>query len=91
MATRIELHDLERDAGAIVQRAEAGEEFEITVDGRPSARLLPARPQGRRRYVPVADLVASMPDLAADPTLLDGVAADVDPILDDPFERFPVR
>jgi prevent-host-death family protein len=88
VATRIALRELKNNASSIVRRAEAGEEFEVTVDGRPSARLLPARPQGRRRFVPVADLVASMPEITADTTLLDEIAAEVDPILDDPFERF---
>lgn len=89
VATRIPLRELKNQCSAIVRRAEAGEEFEVTVDGRPSARLVPVRPQGRRRFVPVRELVAAMPDLPSDAGLIAELGEDVDPILDDPFARFP--
>ena len=87
MATRIPLRELRNRCSAIVRRAEAGEEFEVTVDGRLCARLVPARPAGRRRFVPVADLLAAMPDLPDDGALREELGEDAPP--DDPFARFP--
>ncbi len=45
--------ELRNNVGEVLRRAEAGEEFTITVAGRPVARLGPAR---RRRWVSGADL-----------------------------------
>lgn len=36
--------ELRNNVGAVLRRAEAGEEFTVTVAGRPVARLGPARP-----------------------------------------------
>ena len=44
MAT-IPQKELRNNVGAVLRRAEAGEEFTVTVAGRPVARLGPARPR----------------------------------------------
>ena len=45
---------LRNEIGEILRRAEAGEEFTITVSGRPVARLAPL--EDRRQWVPAAKL-----------------------------------
>jgi prevent-host-death family protein len=65
--------ELRNNVGEVLRRAEAGEEFTITVAGRPVATLGPAR---RRRWVSGADL-ARVWDTPAPRTL------------GDDLERFP--
>ncbi len=74
--TRIPQKELRNNVGEVLRRAEAGEEFTVTVSGRPVARLSPARP---RQWVSAADLRAvwetpaphiSSDDLAAFPGAL---------------------
>lgn len=43
--TTIRQKDLRNNVGEVLRRAEAGEEFTVTVSGRPVARLGPARPR----------------------------------------------
>lgn len=50
------LRELRQDASELVRRVEAGEEITITVSGRPSARLVPARPTQWRSWAQIADL-----------------------------------
>lgn len=50
------LRELRQDASDLVRRVEAGEEITITVSGRPSARLVPARPTPWRSWSEIADL-----------------------------------
>ena len=45
---------LRNEIGEILRRAEAGEEFTVTVSGRPVARLVPL--EDRRQWVPAAML-----------------------------------
>lgn len=90
MATRIPLRELKNQASAIVRRAEEGEIFEVTVDGRLSAILSPARPVGPQTWVPVADVVqmlkdADFADAFSGPRPELGEALGLD---DDPFERY---
>ncbi len=54
MAT-IPQRELRNNCSAVLRRAEAGEEFEITVDGRPVARLTGI--VARQRFVPVVDFL----------------------------------
>ncbi|MGH3277526.1 MAG: type II toxin-antitoxin system Phd/YefM family antitoxin [Trebonia sp.] len=56
------LRELRQNASELVRRAEAGEEIEITVSGRPGARLVPIRPRAWRTYDEIADLFAGRPD-----------------------------
>jgi prevent-host-death family protein len=50
------LRELRQDASDLVRRVEAGEEITITVSGRPSARLVPARATPWRSWAEIADL-----------------------------------
>ena len=43
--TTIPQKELRNNVGAVLRRAEAGEEFTVTVAGRPVARLVPTRPR----------------------------------------------
>ena len=45
MPTTIPQKELRNNIGEVLRRAEAGEEFTVTVAGRPVARLGPARPR----------------------------------------------
>lgn len=74
--------ELRNNVGKVLRRAEAGEEFTVTVAGRPAARLGPARP---RQWVSGTDLdrVWATP---APQTLGDDLAA-FPAELADPFDR----
>jgi len=50
------LRELRQGASDLVRRVEEGEEFTITVAGRPSARLVPAAPRAWRQWADVAEL-----------------------------------
>lgn len=54
--TTVGLRELRQDASDLVRRVEAGEEITITVSGRPSARLVPARPTVWRPWTEIAGL-----------------------------------
>lgn len=64
MAT-IPQKELRNHVGEVLRRAEAGEEFTITVSGRPVARLGPVR---ARQWVPSSQL-ADLWSVPPDPTL----------------------
>lgn len=56
------LRELRQDASGLLRRVERGEEILITVSGRPSARLVPARQTRWHRWDAVADLFAGPAD-----------------------------
>jgi prevent-host-death family protein len=56
------LRELRQGASELVRRVEGGEEIEITVAGRPAARLVPATPRRRHRWDEIADLFSGRPD-----------------------------
>lgn len=56
------LRELRQDASDLVRRVEAGEEIEITVAGRPAARLVPTAPRQWQRWDAVAEVFAGPPD-----------------------------
>ena len=56
------LRELKQDALGLLRRVERGEEIVVTVSGRPSARLVPARQTRWRLWEDVADLFAGAPD-----------------------------
>lgn len=56
------LRELRQEAADLVRRVQAGEEITITVSGRPSARLVPARPPQWRLWVDVADVLRGPAD-----------------------------
>jgi prevent-host-death family protein len=61
--------ELRNQVGAVLRRAEAGEQFTITVSGRPVAQLGPIR---TRQWVPSAQLIdlwATPPDPTLDKDL----------------------
>ena len=93
MATRIPLRELKNQCSAIVRRAEAGEEFEVTVDGRPCAKVTPLHPQGPRTWVPAADILAFADAVhrigAVTPEeALGELAEPIGEEFDDPFARY---
>jgi antitoxin (DNA-binding transcriptional repressor) of toxin-antitoxin stability system len=66
----------------LVRRVESGEEIEITVSGRPAARMVPAAPKRWQRWDDLADLFTGRPD--------PGWQRDidlVDPFVANPWER----
>lgn len=58
----MDLKEFRHNAAELVRRAQAGEEFTITVSGRPSARLMPLAPTHWRRWDEIADLLAGPTD-----------------------------
>lgn len=56
------LRELRQNASDLVIRAEAGEEIEITVAGRPAARLVPVAPRQWVQWADVADVFDGRPD-----------------------------
>jgi prevent-host-death family protein len=62
MTVTVGLRELRQDASELVRRVEAGEEIEITVAGRPAARLVPVAPQRWQPWTSVAGLFAGPAD-----------------------------
>ncbi|GAB97267.1 prevent-host-death family protein [Kineosphaera limosa] len=56
------LRELRQDASELLRRVEAGEEITITVSGRPSAVLVPARPRQWRAWNDYAELFKGQAD-----------------------------
>ncbi len=56
MSANVDLKELRQNASELVRRAQAGEEFTITVSGQPRARLVTAQPIQWRRWDEIADL-----------------------------------
>ena len=63
---RVGLRELRQDASELVRRVEQGEEIEITVAGRPAARLVGAEPRRWQHWAAVAELFAGRADPAWD-------------------------
>lgn len=61
--------ELRNNSAAILREAEGGEEFVVTVDGRPVAVLGPYR---KRQWVP-RDAIMEMLSTPTDPTLLEDI------------------
>ena len=81
MAT-IPQKELRNNVGEVLRRAEAGEDFTVTVAGRPVAHLGPVRD---RTWVS-AEALADLWVLPADPSLGSDLE-EFDAELDDPWER----
>ena len=58
----IGLRELRQDASELIRRVEGGEQFEITVAGRPAARLVPTAPARWQSWNAIADLLAGQAD-----------------------------
>ena len=83
------LRELKQNPSAVVARVEAGETIEITVQGRPAARLVPlASAVQRRRWVPAEEISRALEGFEPDPALAAELHAlrDDDPLID-PWER----
>ena len=63
--TTIQQKQLRNEVGDVLRRAEAGEEFTVTVAGRPVAQIVPLR---RNTWAPAAQL-QDLLKLPPDPTL----------------------
>lgn len=66
--TNVPSRELRNDTAGLVQRAAAGEEIVITVNGRPVAQLL-ALPDRKRRWLPAQDMFRRLSTSQADPGL----------------------
>lgn len=66
VATQIAIRDLRNDVSDVVRRAEAGEVFVVTVQGRPAARLVGVDP--RPRTMPSSVLAAALSRIPVDLT-----------------------
>lgn len=75
---RVGLRELRQSASELVRRAEAGEEITITVSGRSSARLVPARPGPWRTWADLQELLSGPADddWTRDRDALDGALRD---------------
>lgn len=73
MNASVGLRELRQDASELVRRVEQGEEIIITVAGRPSARLVAAKPAQWRPWTDLAELFNGPADTswAADRELVD--------------------
>lgn len=80
--TTIPQKELRNNVGDVLRRAEAGEEFTVTVSGRPVAQLGPVR---ARTWIPAAQL-SDLWDLPGDPELAEDLAR-FDASLRDPWPR----
>jgi prevent-host-death family protein len=78
---QIPQRELRNQSAAILRAAESGEEFVITVDGRPVATLGPYQ---RRRFVPAAR-VRRLLSTPTDPTMLADVRRHTEERATDPW------
>ncbi len=53
---------MRQDASELVRRAQSGEQFTVTVAGRPAALLGPIAPRTWRTWEEIADIFANSPD-----------------------------
>lgn len=56
------LRELRQEASELVRQVESGEEIEITVSGRPAARMISAAPKRWQRWDHIAELFSGRPD-----------------------------
>ena len=88
VVTTIAQRDLRNDVSAILRRVEAGEEFLVTVSGRPVAELRPVAKRGsvasfatalRRGAPPTPEVLAELERLSAEVEAMDEDGDDRDP------------
>jgi prevent-host-death family protein len=81
MSTQIPVRELRNSVSDILRRAESGEEFVVTVQGRPVARL--AGIDSRPTSVPAATLLAALRRIPVDPAWEIELKGDVPQTTDD--------
>jgi prevent-host-death family protein len=67
--------ELRNDIARVLREVEAGETIEVTIDGRPVARLIPI--EGRRTFVPREQIEKLLREAPLDP----GFRRDIDEVL----------
>ena len=72
--------ELRNDIARVLREVEAGETIEVTVDGRPVAKLVPI--EGRRTWVPWEQVEKMLREAPLDP----GFARDIDDALGDTID-----
>jgi prevent-host-death family protein len=72
--------ELRNDIARVLREVEAGETIEVTVDGRPVAKLVPI--EGRRTWVPWEEVEKIIREAPLDP----GFAKDIDDALDNTID-----
>jgi prevent-host-death family protein len=65
--------ELRNDTAGLLRRVQAGEEIVITVNGKPSARLVPMQ-AGRGQWLPRSEMSRRLVSAQADPRLRDDLA-----------------
>lgn len=85
MTKELPQRELRNNISAVLRAAEAGEQYVVTVDGRPVAQLGPHRP---RQWVGASDVRALLAT-PTDPSALDDVSAQPirDGLDDDPWSE----
>jgi prevent-host-death family protein len=82
----IPLRELRNNTSEVLRRVEDGEELDVTVNGRPVARLIPL--PRRPRFLPLHQLLAH----PADPGMLDDIREilgdETTDDMKDPWERY---
>lgn len=78
VSTRVGLRELRQNASDIVRRVEQGEEIEITVAGRPAAKLVTVTPKQWVTWGAIADAFVgrSDPDWDGDRDVIDQSVVD---------------
>lgn len=76
---------LRNESGEVLRQAEAGQQFTITVDGRPVAHLGPVP---RRQWVPKPEYLQIIAKGGDDPAFFDDLAEMSEPLerLDEPWQ-----
>ena len=62
----VAVRDLRNNTAKVIERARAGEDITITVNGVPAAKLVPIQPE-KRAFLTTADLLALRPKPGATP------------------------
>ena len=82
--TEVASRELRNQTRALLDRAAAGEDITITVNGRPVARLV--RPEARQRWLPRETFAVRILGHQADP----GLAADLGKLAPDTTDDLPL-
>lgn len=84
--TEIPLRELRNNTSEVLRRVEEGEELNVTVNGRPVARLVPL--PRRPRFLPAEVLLAHQADPGLRDELRELLGDETTDDLKDPWERY---